>query len=219
MNRPRVLLADDHNLLLDGIKLMLEPEFDLVGCVSDGRALLDAAQDLKPDLILLDISMPVLNGIDAAVQLRKLLPTAKLIFVTMHGDADFVIEAFRAGAMGYVIKRAAASELLTAIREVLNGNHYVSPLITRGAIDYFLAASTLKSKLADTLTVRQREILQLVAEGRSRKEIASILNLSVKTVEFHKASLMRQLHLRKTAELTLYAIDHGVIASARSLAE
>ena len=216
MKLPRLLLGDDHNLLLDGIKLMLEPEFELVGSVTDGHALLAAAQELKPDLILLDISMPLLNGIDAAIQLRKSMPSVKLIFVTMHGDADFVIEAFRAGAAGYVIKRAAASELLTAIREVLKGHHYVSPLITRGAIDYFLAASTVKSKLGDTLTARQREILQLVAEGRSRKEIASILNLSVKTVEFHKASLMGQLHLRKTAELTRYAIDHGVIATARA---
>lgn len=215
--RPRLLLADDHTLLLDGIRMLLEPEFELVGCVEDGQALLTAALDCKPDVILLDISMPVLNGIDAAHQLRKILPSAKLIFVTMHADADFVTEAFRAGAAGYLLKRSAASELLTAIREVLKGNHYVSPLVTRNALDLFIASSkTNGGKLADRLTPRQREVLQLVAEGRSRKEIASALSISVKTVEFHKATLMRELNLRTVADFTLYAIEHGMIASQRS---
>jgi DNA-binding NarL/FixJ family response regulator len=211
------LLADDHTLLLDGIRMLLEPEFELVGCVEDGQALLTAAMESKPDVILLDISMPVLNGIDAAHQLRKILPSAKLIFVTMHADADFVTEAFRAGAAGYLLKRSAASELLTAIREVLKGNHYVSPLVTRNALDLFISsAKTGGSKLADRLTPRQREVLQLVAEGRSRKEIASALSISVKTVEFHKATLMRELNLRTVADFTLYAIEHGMIASQRS---
>jgi DNA-binding NarL/FixJ family response regulator len=217
MMRPRLLLADDHTLLLDGIRMLLEPEFELVGCVEDGQALLTAALDCKPDVILLDISMPVLNGIDAAHQLRKILPSAKLIFVTMHADADFVTEAFRAGAAGYLLKRSAASELLTAIREVLKGNHYVSPLVTRNALDLFISSSkTGGSKLADRLTPRQREVLQLVAEGRSRKEIATSLSISVKTVEFHKATLMRELNLRTVADFTLYAIEHGMIASQRS---
>jgi len=214
--RPRLLLADDHTLLLDGIRMLLEPEFELVGCVEDGQALLAAAMDSKPDVILLDISMPVLNGIDAAHQLRKILPSAKLIFVTMHADADFVTEAFRAGAAGYLLKRSAASELLTAIREVLKGNHYVSPLVTRNALDLFIASSKTGGKLADRLTPRQREVLQLVAEGRSRKEIATSLSISVKTVEFHKATLMRELNLRTVADFTLYAIEHGMIASQRS---
>jgi DNA-binding NarL/FixJ family response regulator len=215
--RPRLLLADDHTLLLDGIRMLLEPEYELVGCVEDGQALLAAAMESKPDVILLDISMPILNGIDAAHQLRKLLPSAKLIFVTMHADADFVTEAFRAGAAGYLLKRSAASELLTAIREVLKGNHYVSPLVTRNALDLFISsAKTGGSKLADRLTPRQREVLQLVAEGRSRKEIASALSMSVKTVEFHKATLMRELNLRTVADFTLYAIEHGMIASQRS---
>ncbi len=216
MTRPRLLLADDHTLLLDGIRMLLEPEFELVGCVEDGQALLTAAMDSKPDVILLDISMPVLNGIDAAHQLRKMLPSAKLIFVTMHGDADFVTEAFRAGAAGYVLKRSAATELLTAIREVLKGNHYVSPLVTRNALDLFISASKTGSKLGDRLTTRQREVLQLVAEGRSRKEIATALKISVKTVEFHKAALMRELNLRTVADFTLYAVEHGMIASQRS---
>jgi len=215
--RPRLLLADDHTLLLDGIRMLLEPDYELVGCVEDGQALLAAAMESKPDVILLDISMPILNGIDAAHQLRKILPSAKLIFVTMHADADFVTEAFRAGAAGYLLKRSAASELLTAIREVLKGNHYVSPLVTRNALDLFISsAKTGGSKLADRLTPRQREVLQLVAEGRSRKEIASALSISVKTVEFHKATLMRELNLRTVADFTLYAIEHGMIASQRS---
>jgi DNA-binding NarL/FixJ family response regulator len=215
--RPRLLLADDHTLLLDGIRMLLEPEYELVGCVEDGQALLAAAMESKPDVILLDISMPILNGIDAAHQLRKILPSAKLIFVTMHADADFVTEAFRAGAAGYLLKRSAASELLTAIREVLKGNHYVSPLVTRNALDLFISSSkTGGSKLADRLTPRQREVLQLVAEGRSRKEIATSLSISVKTVEFHKATLMRELNLRTVADFTLYAIEHGMIASQRS---
>jgi DNA-binding NarL/FixJ family response regulator len=216
MRKARLLLADDHNLLIDGIRLMLEPEFELVGSVEDGHALLEAAQQLTPDLILLDISMPLLNGLDAAIQLRKTVPSSKLIFVTMHEDADFVIAALRAGGAGYVVKRAAASEMLTAIREVLKGHFYVSPLIAREAIDLFLGSPAGTSKLSDNLTVRQREILQLVAEGRSRREIAAILNISVKTVEFHKAALMRELDLHNSANLTRYAIEHGLITAERS---
>jgi DNA-binding NarL/FixJ family response regulator len=213
--KPRLLLADDHTLLLEGIRLMLEPEFDLVGSVEDGQALLAAAKTLKPDVILLDISMPRLNGIDAARRLRKLLPSARLIFVTMHADADYVTEAFRAGAMGYLLKRAAASELLTAIHTVLKGNHYVSPLVTRNAMQ-LLISSSKPGRISDRLTPRQREVLQLVAEGRSRKEIAGILNLSIKTVEFHKGKLMRELNLQNVADFTRYAIEHGIITTDRS---
>ena len=214
--KPRLLLADDHTLLLEGIRLMLEPEFELVGSVEDGQALLAAAKTLKPDVILLDISMPVLNGIDAARRLRKLLPSAKLIFVTMHADPDYVAEAFRAGAVGYLLKRAAASELLTAIRAVLKGNHYVSPLVTRNALEPLISSPKPRDKFSDRLTPRRREVLQLVAEGRTRKEIAAILNISVKTVEFHKATLMRELHLGTSADFTRYAIEHGIITAERS---
>jgi len=214
--RPRLLLADDHTLLLEGIRLMLEPEFELAGTVEDGRALLAAAQKLKPDVILLDISMPILNGIDAARRLRKLLPSAKLIFLTMHADPDYVTEAFRAGARGYLLKRAAASELVTAIREVLKGHHYVSPLVTRNALELLMESSKPGPKFSDRLTPRQREVLQLVAEGRSRKEIAALLNISVKTVEFHKARLTRELNLRTPADYTRYAIEHGIIPAERS---
>ena len=194
---------------------MLEPEYDLVGSVEDGQALLTAAKTLKPDVILLDISMPVLNGIDAARRLRKLLPSAKLIFLTMHADPDYGVEAFRAGAMGYLLKRSAASELLTAIRAVLKGNHYVSPLVTRNALKSLISDPKSGSKFSDRLTPRQREVLQLVAEGRTRKEIATILNISVKTVEFHKATLMRELKLGTAADFTRYAIEHGIITAER----
>lgn len=214
--KPRLLLADDHTLLLEGIRLMLEPEYDLVGSVEDGQALLVAAKTLKPDVILLDISMPRLNGIDAARKLRKILPSARLIFVTMHAGADYVTEAFRAGAMGYILKRAAASELLTAIRAVLKGDQYVSPLVTRNTLDLLISSSKPEVRLSDRLTPRQREVLQLVAEGRSRKEVASILNISVKTVEYHKGKLMRELNLQTVADFTRYAIDHGIIPAERS---
>lgn len=215
--RPRILLADDHTLMLEGIRLMLEPEFQLVGSVEDGQALLAAARKLVPDVILLDISMPLLNGIDAAVQLRKILPSARLIFVTMHADTDYVTEAFRSGASGYLLKRAAASELLTAVREVLKGNYYVSPLVTRNTLGSLIASPITRGKLSHTLTPRQREVLQLVAEGRSRKEIAEILHISVKTVEFHKATLTRELHLRTAADFTRYAIEHGMIVPERTV--
>jgi DNA-binding NarL/FixJ family response regulator len=212
--KPRLLLADDHTLLLEGIRLMLEPEFELVGSVEDGHALLKAAKALKPDIILLDISMPVLNGIDAARRLRKLLPSARLIFLTMHADPDYVAEAFRAGAMGYLLKRAAASELLAAIRAVLKGDHYVSPFVTRNALQSMISSSKQAGgNLLDRLTPRQREVLQLVAEGRSRKEIAGILNISIKTVEFHKGKLMRALNLQTSADFTRYAIEHGIITA------
>jgi DNA-binding NarL/FixJ family response regulator len=214
--KPRLLLADDHTLLLEGIRLMLEPEFDLVGSVEDGQALLAAAKMLKPDIILLDISMPRLNGIDAAHRLRKILPSARLIFLTMHAGADYVAEAFRAGARGYLLKRSAASELLIAIRAVLKGDHYVSPLVTRNALELLISSSKPGSKFSDRLTPRQREVLQLVAEGLSRKEIARILNISVKTVEFHKGKLMRELNLQTVADFTRYAIEHGIITAERS---
>jgi len=211
--RPRLLLADDHTLLLEGIRLMLEPEFELVGSVEDGQALLAAAKTLKPDIILLDISMPVLNGLDAAHRLRKLLPSAKLIFLTMHSDSDYVAEAFRAGAMGYLLKRAAASELKIAIREVMKGHHYVSPLVARNALELLISTAKPEGTPSERLTPRQREVLQLVAEGRSRKEIASLLNISLKTVEFHKANLARMLNLHTVADFTRYAIKHRIIAT------
>jgi DNA-binding NarL/FixJ family response regulator len=211
--KPRILIADDHTLLVDGFRLMLEPEFEIVASVEDGHALLEAAAKFKPDIVLMDISMPVLNGIDAARQLRKSLPNCKIIFVTMHSDSDYVTAAFRAGASGYVLKRAAASELLTAIRQVLRGLHYVTPLVTKEALGSFMDDPSGKGKLSDELTPRQREVLQLVAEGKTRKEIATLLNISVKTVEFHKAGIMNELKLRTSAQLIRYALDHGLLTA------
>ncbi len=205
--RARVLLADDHALVSAGIAKLLENDFDLVGTVSDGRALVSAVKDRKPDVILLDISMPVLNGLEAARQIRADSPGAKLVFVTVHSDTPYVIEAFRAGASGYVLKRSAATELLTAVHQVLLNNVYLTPLIRGAAIEDFLKAPNEQGTL---LSKRQREVLQLVAEGHSAKEIAKSLKISSKTVEFHKGLIMKKLDLHSTAELTRYAIENGI---------
>jgi DNA-binding NarL/FixJ family response regulator len=210
--KTRLLIADDHTLVLEGLKRILDTDFDLVGMAENGRDLLHKAQELKPDVVLVDISMPMLNGIDATKQLLKTFPHMKVIFVTMHADADYVAEAFRAGASGYLLKRSAASELVTAIHEVVKGRYYVTPLVTREALSPLFGAPPEPRKLSSTLTSRQREVLQLVAEGRSVKEIAAILKVSAKTVEFHKSALMDRLGIHTTAELTRYAIEHGLIA-------
>jgi DNA-binding NarL/FixJ family response regulator len=205
--RARVLLADDHALVSAGISKLLENDFDLIGTVADGRALVAAVRERHPDVILLDISMPVLNGLEAARQIRKDSPTAKLIFVTVHSDTPYVIEAFRAGASGYVLKRSAAAELLTAVHQVLDNNVYLTPLIRGAAVEDFLKAPSDQGPL---LSKRQREVLQLVAEGHSAKEIAKSLKISSKTVEFHKGLIMKKLDLHSTAELTRYAIENGI---------
>jgi DNA-binding NarL/FixJ family response regulator len=212
MKKFRLLMADDHTLVLEGLKRILEADFDLVGTAENGRELVRLAEELKPDVVLVDISMPLLNGIDATRQLLKHTPQAKVIFVTMHADADYVAEAFRAGASGYLLKRSAASELVTAIHDVMKGRYYVTPLVTREALSPLFGGPPEPRKLSSTLTSRQREVLQLVAEGSSVKEIASILRVSAKTVEFHKSALMDRLGIHTTAELTRYAIEHGLIA-------
>lgn len=210
MTKPRVLLADDHTLVVEGFRKLLEEEFDLVGTVEDGRALLKTAPTLQPDVVLLDIAMPSLNGIEAARQLKKMMPEVKIIFVTMHADPAYVTEGFRAGASGYLLKRSAAAELVQAIQAVLKGQHYVTPLITKDLVHTLIEGSPEHQSGPASLTPRQREVLQLVAEGHSMKEIANTLNISVKTVEFHKAQIMEQLNLHSTAELTKYAIAHGL---------
>lgn len=211
MARPRILLADDHTLVLEGFKKLLEPEFDLVGTVEDGRALLEAAATLKPDVVLLDVSMPLLNGIDAARALKKALPHTKVIFVTMHADPAYVTKAFQAGAEGYLLKRSAGTELIHAVKVVLSGRSYVTHLVTKEVVQALTRAAAHPFSPARELTPRQREVLQLVAEGRTLKEIAAVLGLSVKTVEHHKAQLMDLLDLHSTAELTRYAIAQGII--------
>ncbi len=213
MKRPRVIMADDHSLILAGLRKLVEADCDVVAAVEDGRALIEAAERLNPDVILLDISMPLLNGLDAARQLNKAMPETKLIFLTMHSSPTYATQAFEAGASGYLLKRSAASELQQAIRSVLSGHHYLTPLITKDVLAAVLKQRTgpRGDSATTALTSRQREVLQLVAEGRGTKEIATILNVTVKTIEFHKAGIMRQLDLHSTAELTKYALTEGLI--------
>lgn len=210
MSKPRVLLADDHTLVLEGFKKLLEEHCQVVGSAEDGRALLDAAKRLQPDIIVLDISMPKLNGLDAARRLRKIVPQARLIFVTVHADSDYVNQAFQAGASGYLLKRSAGSELLQAVQAVASGNYYITSLVAKDLVQSTLTGMAPSMTDPNRLTMRQREILQLVAEGLTLKEIASTLGLSPKTVEYHKSKLMEQLSLHTTAELTKFALTHGL---------
>jgi DNA-binding NarL/FixJ family response regulator len=210
--RPRILLADDHTILLDSFKRMLEPSYEVVGCVKDGRELLEAAPKLKPQVIVLDISMPRLNGLDACRQLKRMNPEAKLIFLTMNEDADLAVEAFRLGASAYLLKSSAASELFTAIQNALHGKIYITPLITKGTpIGVFLNRQIRTS--AEELTARQREVLQLLAEGRLMKEVADILQVTPRTVAFHKYSIMEELGLKTSAELVQYAVEHRMVVA------
>jgi DNA-binding NarL/FixJ family response regulator len=191
IRRPRLLLADDHPLFLDGVRRLLESKYDVVGTVADGKALITAAHNLQPDIVVVDISMPEMNGLAAAQVIRKTVPSAKFIVLSVHSDQAYAREAFRVGVRGFVSKRAAAAELLTAIKQVLDGRTYVSPLVspeTRGV-----------SKDPKRLTLRQLEILRLVAEGYQNKEIAQVLKISVKTVEFHKTRIMTELDIHTPA--------------------
>ncbi|HEY7056248.1 MAG TPA: response regulator transcription factor [Vicinamibacterales bacterium] len=209
MSSPRVLLADDHALLLGAFEKLLATECEVVGQVSDGRALVEAAEKLKPDLIVLDISMPLLNGLDAGRQIKQKLRHVKLVFVTMNEEPELAAEAFRAGASAYLLKRSAASELVTAIREVMHGRSYVTPLVTEGLVGSLLHSGEHKS--GHELTARQREVLQLLAEGHSMKEVASLLKVTPRTVAFHKYQMMEQLHVKSTAELIQYAVKHHIV--------
>jgi DNA-binding NarL/FixJ family response regulator len=209
MALPRVLLADDHALLLGAYEKLLAGQCEVVGQVSDGRALVEAAERLKPDLVVLDISMPLLNGLEAGRQIKQKLGAVKLVFVTMNEDAELAAEAFRSGASGYLLKRCAASELGTAIREVMQGRSYVTPLVTEGLVGSLIHGGEPSSP--HELTSRQREVLQLLAEGRSMKEVASVLNLTPRTVAFHKYRMMAQLKLKTTAELIQYAVRHHIV--------
>lgn len=208
MNRKpiaRLLIADDHRLVAETCKNLLEPEFEVVGVVTDGRALLDAAFSLHPDLILLDIAMPHLNGLDAGERIKAKLPRVKLVFLTMNLRADIAAEAFRRGASGYVLKQSAAEELLTALRRVVRGESYLSPLITRETVTHLLNQKN-SEKPERRITARQSEILQLLAEGKSMKEAASILDLKPGTIAFHKYRMMEMLGIKTNAELLEYAL-------------
>ena len=213
----RILLADDHVLVAEGIQKLLEPEYELVGIVADGRSLVAAAAKLQPDIVVVDISLPLLNGLDASQQLKKNNPNLKIIVLTMHSEPNFVTQAFRVGVSGYILKQSVGSELVQAIREVVKGRTFVSPMVAQSLVDQAVnpaasaaAPGEVKIGFAQTLSARQREVLQLVAEGKATKEIASILNVSVKTVEFHKTRIMKELRLRTAAQLTKYAIAAGL---------
>lgn len=214
MSKPRVLLADDHVLVREGFNKLLEEHCQVIGSVEDGRALLAAAEQLQPDIVISDISMPKLNGLDAARRLQKMVPRPRIIFVTVHADQDYVAQAFKAGASAYLLKRSAGSELLQAIDAVMNDNYYVTSLIAKDLVQAAIADTALDAGGQDRLPIRQREILQLVAEGLTLKEIASTLGLSPKTIEYHKSKLMEQLGLHTTAELTKYALAHGLTSSS-----
>ena len=211
MKRARILLADDHRLLLEAFENLLEPKFEVVGTAMDGRALLVAAQELKPDVIVLDIAMPLLNGLGAAQRLKQMMPETKLIFLTVNEDPDFASEAFRIGASGYLLKNSAASELFQAIEAVLKGKAYVTPLITQGMIESFQYGHD-RSEASVKLTPRQREVLQLLAEGHSMKEAANILDVSPRTVAFHKYRIMEGLQLKTNADLVQFAIKTGIVS-------
>lgn len=209
-HRARLLIADDHTLLAEACKSLLEPEFEVVGIVDNGRALLRMAGELKPEVLIVDIAMPQLNGLDAADQIKRLLPATKLVFLTMNMSPEVAAEAFRRGASGYVVKSSAAEELVTAIRRALRSESYMSPSITKETVDYLLRSGSPYAG-EKHITARQSEILQLLAEGKSMKEVASVLNLRPGTVAFHKYRMMETLGLKTNAELLHYAIKHHLV--------
>lgn len=211
MKRTRIILADDHVMLLDAIKNLLEPEFEIVGTFHDGHALVAKAVELNPDLIILDIGMPKMNGLSAGQRLKQILPKVRLIYLTMNLDPDLAAEAFRLGASGFVVKNSAATELVHGIREVLRGRSYITPLMTKGMLGSFL--HNIERKNPNKLTLRQREVLQLLAEGRSMKEAAFILNVTPRTVAFHKYTMMEHLRLRTSAELIHFAIRSSIVGA------
>ena len=208
MRRTRVLLADDHTIVAEGLKSLLQEHYDLVGTVTDGYQLVEAAKTLRPDVIVTDVSMPVLGGLEALRRLKAELPGAKVIVLTMHADARLATEAFREGAAGFVLKQCAGEELITAMEDVLSGRTYLTSRLTK---DVFMNMAANETDHI-TLTPRQREVLRLLADGKRMKEIAAILGLSTRTVETHKYEMMQTLGLGSTAELVKYAIKHGISA-------
>jgi len=210
MTRTRVLIADDHAILLDAFKRLLEPEYDVVGTVTDGQALVQAAESLKPDVILADISMPRLNGLDAAERLLDRVPGVKLVFLTVSEDPQVAAEAIRRGAVGYVLKKSASAELFEALRQVLRGQTYVTPAIAKvSTVDFVVEAK--RPGPVRGLSLRQREVLQLLAEGKSMKEAADVLGVTPRTIAFHKYAMMEQLGLKNGAELVRYAVTQNIV--------
>jgi DNA-binding NarL/FixJ family response regulator len=210
--KPRVLLADDHRIVAEGLRSLLEPEFELLAIVEDGRALVDASEKLRPDVIIVDISMPLLNGIEAVRQIKKGNKDIKVIFLTMHPDVTYAVSAMEAGAQGYVLKHSAPSELTTAVRKVLRGKIYITPLLENEIMVSRHKGSAERREESSHLTRRQREVLQLLAEGYLAKEIGAKLNISSRTVEYHKYQMLKDLGLKTTAELIRYAVRHHIVS-------
>ena len=213
MKRARIILADDHNLLVDTFKAFLQPHFDVVGTFADGHRLVEDAPALAPDVIVLDVGMPIMNGLIAGQRLKQILPRVKLIYLTMNQDPDVAAEAFRLGASGYLVKTSAASELVHAIKEVLLARSYVTPLMTRDMVGSSFIQTFKRRKARHELTLRQREVLQLLVEGRSMKEVAFQLNVTPRTIAFHKYTMMEQLDLKSSAELIQYAMKSSVLVA------
>jgi DNA-binding NarL/FixJ family response regulator len=207
--RPRVLIADDHNMVAEGLRSLLEKHYDVIGMVQDGRKLIEEAPKLKPDVVVVDISMPLLNGLDAAQRLKLALPNVKLVFLTMKDDPNIAAAAMQLGAVGYVLKNDASSELLKAVAEVLRGKSYITDKVRP---EDWAVRDARARQFAKDLTPRQEEVLQLLAEGKSMKEIADILKVSEKTVEFHKYHIMQAFNLKNNAEMVLFALKRNLIS-------
>src|SRR5436190_6855676 len=212
-NRSRILIADDHNLVAELCKQLLEPEFQVLGTVNNGRDLVRAAAELKPDVIVVDIAMPVLNGLDAGKQLKEALHTVKLVYPTMNTDPELALEAFDRGASGYLLKTCAASEMVLAVRDVLRGKTYWSPSLKQKVECLRWEHRKIVKEEDDRLTPRQREVLQLLAEGKVMKEIGDILHMTTRTVAFHKYRMMEVLDAKSNAELVRYAVRNDIVAA------
>jgi DNA-binding NarL/FixJ family response regulator len=212
-NLARILIADGHTLVAEAFKNLLDSDYEVVGTVGDGRSLVRAAAELRPDLIIIDVAVPILDGLDAGQQIKALLPRARLVYVTMNEDSDLITEAFRRGASAYLVKACAASELVIAVREVLQGRCFISPSIAKDTIAFPLRHGKGLLSEDNRLTDRQRQVLQLLAEGKCMREVASVLNITTRTVAFHKYRLMEVLNTKSNAELVQYAVKHHLIAA------
>lgn len=215
--KARILLADDHSLVLDGIRRLLENQHHVIGSASDGRSLVREALRLHPEMVILDVTMPIMNGIDAAREIRKTLPKTKLVFISMHANSIYVRKAIEAGGVAYVLKSGASEELLNAIQIARSGGRYLSPALDQSIVSEVTEYPGKPSQTVLELTDRQRQILQLIVEGKQNKEIADALYISVRTVEFHRARLMSRLGARSVADLTRFAVQEGIIAPTEDL--
>jgi DNA-binding NarL/FixJ family response regulator len=212
-HRSRILIADDHTLVAELCKRLLETEFDVVGVVSDGRALVRAARELKPDVIVVDVAMPILNGLDAGRQVKEMLPAVNVVYLTMNPDIEVAAEAFRRGASGYLLKTCAAAEMVLAVREILRGKSYMSPALSRDTVNFLRRQNKELVREDERLTERQREVLQLLAEGKVMKEVGDILHMTTRTVAYHKYRMMEVLGAKSNAELVKYAVKNHIVAA------